>query len=93
MLRLIRSTIVTSVLGIIEATLEMPGSELTIVIWQANHLIWATQLRSLFVSLEMGMEVVKSPNVLVWYERLSEREAFWKEIMVPFNELKGRRRF
>jgi glutathione S-transferase len=41
----------------------------------------------------MGLKVQRPKHVWSWYNRLSEREAFQKCIMVPYNELKGRVEF
>lgn len=41
----------------------------------------------------MGLKVQRPSHVCSWYNRLSEREAFQKCVMVPFNELKGRVEF
>lgn len=47
----------------------------------------------LYRYFEMGLDVEKPKNVMAWYEKLSNREAFQLNIMVPFNELKGRQQF
>jgi glutathione S-transferase len=48
---------------------------------------------SLYRYFTMELEVDQPKHVRSWYKRLSEREAFQKCIMVPYNELKGRVQF
>ena len=45
---------------------------------------------SLYRYFEMGLDVKKPPNVMAWYGRLLEREAFCTHVAVPFDELFGR---
>lgn len=47
----------------------------------------------LYRYFEMGLKVDTPAYVLDWYKRLSQREAFQNTIMVPFDELKGRRTY
>jgi glutathione S-transferase len=44
----------------------------------------------LFRYFNMGLEVDNPPQVMDWYQRLSQRDAFRHTIMRPFDELKGR---
>jgi len=46
---------------------------------------------SLYRYFGMGLPVPKVPNVRAWYERLSARTAYRAAVMVPFEELRGRR--
>ncbi len=48
---------------------------------------------SLYRYFEMGIAVKKPANLMAWYQRLSEREAFQQTIMTPFAELKGREQY
>jgi glutathione S-transferase len=48
---------------------------------------------SLYRYFEMGIAVEKPANLVVWYQRLSAREAFQQTIMTPFAELKGREQY
>lgn len=41
----------------------------------------------------LELEIDKPPNVLNWYQRLSQRDAFQQNIMVDYTELKGRKTF
>lgn len=45
---------------------------------------------SLYRYFEMGLQVQKPPNVMVWYSRLMEREPFRSRVAEPFDELFGR---
>ncbi len=45
---------------------------------------------SLYRYFEMGLDVKKPPNVMAWYERLLEREAYRTNVAEPFDELFGR---
>lgn len=47
----------------------------------------------LYRYFEMGVEVEKPENVMVWYQRLSSRKAFQQTIMTPFADLKGREQY
>ncbi len=47
----------------------------------------------LYRYFEMGLNVEKPSNLMAWYNKLSSREAFKKNIMVSFDELKGRQNF
>jgi glutathione S-transferase len=47
----------------------------------------------LYRYFEMGVEVEKPANVMAWYQRLSDRQAFRQTIMTPFNELEGREQY
>ncbi len=47
----------------------------------------------LYRYFNMGLEVDNPPQVMGWYQRLSQREAFRNTIMQPFDELKGRVEF
>ena len=47
----------------------------------------------LYRYFEMGAGVEKPANVMAWYQRLSEREAYQQTIMTPFDELKGREQY
>jgi glutathione S-transferase len=44
----------------------------------------------LYRYFHMGPDVDRPEHVLLWYERLSQRNAFADTIMIPFDELKGR---
>jgi len=44
----------------------------------------------LYRYFHMGLGVDRPEHVLLWYERLSQRDAFANTIMTPFDELKGR---
>ena len=46
---------------------------------------------SLYRYFGMGPSVSKIPNVRAWYERLGARAAYRAAVMVPFEELRGRR--
>ena len=48
---------------------------------------------SLYRYFEMGLEVNHPPNVMAWYERLLEREAYRTNVAEPFDELFGRLEF
>ena len=45
---------------------------------------------SLYRYFEMGLDVSKPPNLMAWYERLLEREAYRTNVAEPFDELFGR---
>ena len=45
---------------------------------------------SLYRYFEMGVTVSELPNVKAWYRRLTERQAYRKHIMIPFEDLRGR---
>ena len=47
----------------------------------------------LYRYFEMGAGVEKPANVMAWYQRLSEREAYQQTIMTPCDELKGREQY
>ncbi len=48
---------------------------------------------SFYRYFNMGINPPILPNVHRWYQRLSDRPAYQKNIMVPFDELKGRLEF
>jgi glutathione S-transferase len=48
---------------------------------------------SLYRYFEMGVPVPELPNVRAWYARLAERPAYQEHVMIPFEELRGRRAF
>jgi glutathione S-transferase len=48
---------------------------------------------SLYRYFEMGIEVDKPKNLMDCYDRMTSRLAYRENIMVPFNELKGRQQF
>jgi glutathione S-transferase len=45
---------------------------------------------SLYRYFELEMERPSVPNVEAWYQRLQERHAYREQVMIPFNELRGR---
>ena len=45
---------------------------------------------SLYRYFNIGLDVEQPPQVMHWYERLSQREPFRNTIMQPFDELAGR---
>lgn len=47
----------------------------------------------LYRYFSMGLDLEKPKHVLAWYERLLERKAYQKCIMIPYQELKGRMQF
>jgi len=47
----------------------------------------------LYRYFNMGVDVPELPNVRIWYQRLSDRPAYKNNILVPFEELKGRLEF
>lgn len=47
----------------------------------------------LYRYFSMGVNIEKPHNVLAWYKRLTERDAYRECIMVPYHELKGRIQF
>ena len=47
----------------------------------------------LYRYFEMGVEVEKPVNVMAWYKRLSNRQAYQQIIVTPFDELRGREQF
>lgn len=44
----------------------------------------------LYRYFNMGLEVDQPEHVLLWYQRLSRRNAFVNTVMTPFDELQGR---
>lgn len=48
---------------------------------------------SLYRYFEMGLDVPRHSNVVEWYSRLRGRPSFRRQIMVPFEELRGRLEF
>lgn len=47
----------------------------------------------LYRYFNMGLEVERPPQLVGWYQRLSQRAAFRHTIMQPFDELEGRTEF
>ena len=60
----------------------LAGSEMTLGDIPAGTCLWRY--------FEMGIEVARHPHVGRWYDRLSERRAYRKHVMTPFDELRGR---
>ncbi len=44
----------------------------------------------LFRYFNMGLDVPRPPNLMLWYQRLGQRPAYQQTIMLRFDELKGR---
>lgn len=47
----------------------------------------------LYRYFEMGLEVERQENILAWYERMTNREAYQQNVMLLFTELRGRQSF
>ncbi len=45
---------------------------------------------TLYRYFEMSIERPRLPNITSWYQRLAQRDAYRRHIMVPFEELRGR---
>jgi len=69
--------------GVLSKTPFLAGGQLTLADVTAGT--------NLYRYFELEIERPPMPNVEAWYERLQARPAFRRHVMVPFDELKGKR--